>query len=234
MFKLKTLAAAAALAAMAGASQAVVLVVDDFNSPPAFQQVFDPQGGDLVAATGPTIATSPGNVATDRTMTHLMIVPAGANPNGVFSSMFVGTNSIPAGALAMNNGSTVDSTATVSWTLSPIPALAGPVSLFFRVVQSNQGAGGELNVMDFALNGNPLALVSVGNAANLDVYFPLNQTQTDALKLGGNLTMTVNGGEDWDLSLDSFGLSIPEPASLALAGLALIGAGVASRRRKAA
>jgi hypothetical protein len=43
----------------------------------------------------------------------------------------------------------------------------------------------------------------------------------------------LNGSNEWDLSLDSFGVTIPEPTSIALVGLALLGAGVASRRRQA-
>jgi hypothetical protein len=53
------------------------------------------------------------------------------------------------------------------------------------------------------------------------------------LNAGGTLTMTVDGDNGWDLSLDSFGLTLPEPTSLGLVGLALLGAGVASRRRQA-
>jgi hypothetical protein len=47
------------------------------------------------------------------------------------------------------------------------------------------------------------------------------------------LTLRITGDEAWDFAIDSFGFQIPEPATLALTGLALIGAGVASRRRKA-
>jgi hypothetical protein len=61
----------------------------------------------------------------------------------------------------------------------------------------------------------------------------VNAVQQAALNAGGTLTMIVDGGNGWDLSLDSFGFSIPEPTSLALVGLALLGAGVASRRRQA-
>ena len=46
--------------------------------------------------------------------------------------------------------------------------------------------------------------------------------------------MTFVGDLGWDISIDEIGFIIPEPTSLALAGLALLGAGLASRRRKAA
>jgi hypothetical protein len=45
--------------------------------------------------------------------------------------------------------------------------------------------------------------------------------------------MTLSGGDAWNLVLDSFSITVPEPTSLALVGLALLGAGFAASRRKA-
>jgi hypothetical protein len=230
MRRFAALAISAAAALAVGNAQALVLVVDDFNTPIGSQLVFDGTGNDGNAVTGASLATSAGNLATTRTITHEMLT-AGAN-GGNFSSVSVGNGSIPSGAIAMNNGSTVDSVATVTWSLSPT-VLAGPVSFYFRVIQSNVGVPANNNVLDFSLNGSALGSFQIGNTANADVLFALTDAQITALSGGGTLTMVVNGESDWDLSLDSFGLSIPEPGTMALAGLALLGAGVAARRRKA-
>jgi hypothetical protein len=230
MRRFAALAISAAAAMAVGNAQALVLVVDDFNTPAGSQLVFDAVGNAGGGATGATLATSAGNLASDRTITHEMLT-AGNNA-GNFSSVSVGNGSIPSGAIAMNNGSTVDSVATVSWTLSPT-VLAGPVSFYFRVIQSNVGVPANNNVLDFSLNNVALGSFQIGNTANADVFFALTDAQITALSGGGTLTMVVNGESDWDLSLDSFGLSIPEPGTMALAGLALLGAGVAARRRKA-
>lgn len=232
MRRLTHLAAAMGAAFALGSAQAAVLIVDDFNTPAGSQVVIDGTGNDGNAVSGASLATTAGNLATTRTITHEMLT-AGAN-GGNLSSVSVGNGNVPTGALAMNNGSTVDSQASVSWTLGALPPIAGPVSFFFRVIQSNVGVPAANNVLSFSLNGGALATVSIGNATNQDLFFTLTAAQAASIQNGGTLMMTANGSADWDLSLDTFGLAIPEPASLALVGLGLLGAGVASRRRKAA
>jgi uncharacterized protein YaaW (UPF0174 family) len=72
-----------------------------------------------------------------------------------------------------------------------------------------------------------------GNTSNLPLSFAVSAATQNLMALGGNLELVLNGSNEWDLSLDSFGVTIPEPTSIALVGLALLGAGVASRRRQA-
>jgi hypothetical protein len=54
-----------------------------------------------------------------------------------------------------------------------------------------------------------------------------------SLLAGGTLTATFSGLPAYDITIDNFGLALPEPTSLALVGLALVGAGIATRRRGA-
>ncbi len=61
----------------------------------------------------------------------------------------------------------------------------------------------------------------------------LNASQASSLLTAGKvLKLTIDGGNNWDFSGDNLTLTVPEPATLALVGLALLGAGVVSRRRK--
>ena len=74
---------------------------------------------------------------------------------------------------------------------------------------------------------NQVVPPNVGLAVGLSAAEQLN------LSNGGILTLRFVGEAGWDMAIDSFGFQIPEPTSLALVGLALLGAGVATRRRKA-
>ncbi len=233
MRRFSAIAAAVVTTFAVGASNAAVVVVDDFNNPAASASVSDATGNAGGGVTGAAMATSSGNLATSRTISHEMLTD-GDNSSGAFSFVRVGTGgNIPAGSLVMNNGSTVDSKATVSWTLGAMPALGSSVSFFFKVLESNIGFPSENNVLTFTLDGAALTSVNIGQSGNLDLFVGLNAAQIASLSGGGVLMMTAEGTPGWDLALDSFALQIPEPASLALVGLGLLGAGFASRRRQA-
>ena len=72
-----------------------------------------------------------------------------------------------------------------------------------------------------------------GNTSNDTNYFLLSAAAQNALAGGGQMMLVINGDTGWDMTIDSFGIEVPEPGSMALVGLALVAGGVASRRRKA-
>jgi len=220
MSRISVLVAALAAAFAVGNASAVVVLVDDFNAPDL--TLFDTVGADAVAAVA--------NQNPVRTVSHELLTAT--NNGGLQSSVLIGSNAFPVGVLQMSNANSIDSQVKVSWSLvaGSVPTNL-PVFFFFDIVESDAVQ----KTISFSLDGGAttFANYSVGAATNQPLLFGVNAAQQAALNAGGTLTMIVDGGNGWDLSLDSFGFSIPEPTSLALAGLALLGAGVASRRRQA-
>jgi hypothetical protein len=246
MRKILSLAAAVASVFAIGAAQAGVILIDDFNSPTPAQKAFDPTGGDATPGLAGPLAIT-GNplplLATTRTLSNL-IATAGVDnsvtgANGTLSSIVAGGSpNFPLNTLNINNGTGIDSNNKVIWTINAPPpgSLSGPVSLFFQVLFSNVGIPGANNFFSFDINGTPISTVaSVGNVSNVGLTFALSAADVALFAAPGTktLTMSITGDAGYDLTLDSFGLQVPEPTSLALVGLALFGVGVVVSRRKA-
>ena len=214
-----------AIAALAAATFAnavpVTVTIDNFNSPNV---------GPLTAALGAT-ATALDAVRT----TSISTLAGPADGNG--ASVKIGAGTFPVGLLEVANASGRDSQVELAWTVAAglLPLNALNLGFFLEIVQSD----GNLTDLAFFLNGAPLATFAIpGNTTNSIKTFTLTNAQAAAMSGGGVLSLKVNGDAGWDLTVDQFGFkydtpTVSEPASLALAGMALAGVVAASRRRKA-
>lgn len=214
MRKLK-LVASAALVVMSGMASAGAFLIDDFS-----------------AAQGPVSDTSPGNGATVSTLGNRTI------SNDLLTGVlpFSSQTEVTAGILDIINGGGDDSEVILTWTLAPVVIPVGATNVQFSaaILQSD----GNPTSLEFILNGNSLLVDSIpSNTLNSPVGFNVSAA---ALANGGTLVLKLNGAAGWDLSMDQFGISwtdprvnpTPEPASLALFGLAALGAFATTRRRK--
>jgi len=220
MRKLLPVIAALGAAFAVTSAQAVVISIDDFNSNAA--TFFDTTGGD-----GASTLVQP-----NRTITHNLFNPAPAPSTCTFSCIQVGAATFPAGLFTVSHQTNADSEVTISWTLAAgfIP-LGQPISFFFQIIDSD---GNPINA-DFFFNNVALGagnFVIPGNTSNSPLNFNVAPADAVTMNGGGVLTVKFNGVPGWDLAIDSFGVNIPEPTSLALTGLALLAAGAAARRRK--
>jgi PEP-CTERM motif len=223
MRRLSVITAAVAGLLLASSAHAVLILIDDFDTPDMV--VFDQLGG------GATVVNSPGLLPNGRVVSHELLT--GTNTLiGEDSKVKIGSTTFPAGSLEVANASGRDSVVTVTWTIAAglVPTVAmGTASLAVTVVQSD---GNPTSLQLFVNNLSQGTFSIPGNTANDTNYFALSAAAQTALAGGGSMKLVINGDTGWDMTLDSFGINVPEPGSVALVGLALLGAGAAARRRK--
>lgn len=246
MRKFTALAVAVSATFAVSSAQAVFLSVDDFNSPAL--TLFDVSLGAGVNMFGtvngvPAFPAPPTNFGTNysdasRTIVHNWtqnIGGGGNNNGGNKSAVTMGSDASPTGALSMSNADQNVGIVDLTWTLAPgyVPA-SGPVSFFFQVV----GSDNVNKQLSYSLDGGTTFTFISNYSTIAPPTQPLAVALTDPQKVqlnaGGNFMLRITGDAGWDMSIDSFGFQVPEPATLALVGLALMGAGFASRRRNAA
>jgi hypothetical protein len=131
---------------------------------------------------------------------------------------------VVAGALDITNGVGDNSIAYVRWTL-PANFLGTTTlaSFFFNVVGSDANP---TNVQAFMGSTSIGSVVVPGNTVNLPVLFSV---PVAAVNAGGVLTLKISGAPGWDLNLDTVGFNIPAPGIVLLLGAGLVGLGL---RRK--
>jgi PEP-CTERM motif len=241
MRRFSTLVAALGAVFAMSSAQAMFITVDDFNGPDMFvvDTTTAASGGVVQGPVGPV--NSPGTL--QRTVKHeLFTGPNSAS--GLGSSVLIGNDAFPAGSLNVNNATGRDSEVSIAWLLPANFLLGtGPASFRFDVISSDANLtnarlffGGAALVSGASALGTEILPVGgfniPGNTANTAEFFNFSDAVRQQINAGGWLRLVINGEDGWDLSLDSFGFQVPEPTSLALVGLALVGAGVVSRRRK--
>jgi PEP-CTERM motif len=206
----------------ATSAQALLVTIDDFNTP-------DMLVADQIAA-GATTALSPGGVPNGRELSHELL--SGINDlAGSGSKVTIGSQTFPVGQLEVANASGRDSQVKVSWTLAsglmPTTAIA-PAWIAFTVTQSD----GNPTSLELLVNGTSEGMFAIpGNTINDTKYFALSALAQNTLAGGGQLMLVLDGATGWDMTVDSVGIQVPEPTSVALVGLALVAAGAASRRK---
>lgn len=240
MSKLTQICAAAALALVASSASAATILVDNFNAPVVAATDSDSNKTDGLfdllfteSVAGGTFLTTGGVAATRK-------IYANQTGGGV-SEVTIGGGPVD-GALvfdtALGSLSAPNNTkGRVVWTINPFSLGAGPYELLFNIVASAVGTSSASSSITFSFVGTSNWSQSFTFPASNDpvsVPFALLGTQAAAFADGGVLTLDITGGRGWNMAIDSFSIEVPEPSSLALVGLALVGAGVAARRRKTA
>ena len=228
MRRISSFAAASSLVAglfAASSAQALIVTIDDFNAPDML--VIDQAGG------GATMANSPGGVPYSRWLSHELL--AGPNDvNGDGSKVKIGSLAAPVGSLEVANANTRDSEVKVGWTLDAglIPTTASsPATWLALTIAESDSNQTSLEILVDGISEGVFAIP--GKTINETKLFALSALAQNKLAAGGALTLVVNGDTGWDMSVDSLGIQVPEPSSVALVGLALLAGGVATRRRQA-
>lgn len=237
--------AAVAFAVPALSQAGMVVLVDSFDVPAMF--VFDPStaNGTGVSQTSTLVAVNPpaNNIASRKVTHELLLGSNGGPPSPGAQSNARVAGGFPPGTLAITNTSGRDSKVTIEWTLPaafiPSSFVVNPVSVVFDLLLTDQDVVAELfyNEVLFgtrtlaAYNGIAAFPVLVPKLTSFELTSAQQNTVSGSSQV---LKLVLNGPNGWDLRLDNLRFELPEPGSLPLVALALVGAVAALNRRKAA
>lgn len=229
--KLKSiLAVATVLACSWNPAQAASVLIDNFNGPSMIARDMVNGGGGVSLNGGPV--NPPANTLS-RTLSHEWLGAVGQNNDGGANSD-ASVDVRTAGALHVFNNFGYDSVVNVSWNLGV--GFLGSWS-----------SGAASLVLDF-MNTPGIAMYSVyyqdqlirtDAVSGLQSQFYLGEQVQDLIAGSqGQLRLAFTGERGFQVKLNEVRFEVegtrdlPEPAALALVGMALAGAGWASRRRR--